>query len=48
MLCRSWLWAQVLVLAAVAEQGLSWPRRRARLLAVLAVLGFLAYAGMMC
>lgn len=28
---------------AAAEQALGWPRRRARLLAVLTVLGFLAY-----
>lgn len=46
---REWLWAKVLLAAsaaaAAAEQALQWPRRRARLLALLAVSGFLAIKG---
>ena len=46
---REWLWARVLLAAsaaaAAAEQALQWPRRRARLLALLAAAGFLAFKG---
>ena len=48
-MCREWLWARVLLAAsaaaAAAEQALQWPRRRARLLVLLAAAGFLAFKG---
>ena len=48
-MCRESLWARVLLAAsaaaAIAEQALQWPRRRARLLALLVAAGFLTFKG---